>query len=54
MPNLNIPIPDELMRGIRVRAAESDKTRREWLIENLQQAVEQPRPEAIECAEVNE
>jgi hypothetical protein len=39
MPNLNIPIDDELMREIRVRAAQSNMTRRGWLIKSLTDVV---------------
>jgi predicted transcriptional regulator len=39
MPNLNIRLDDELMRRIRVKAALSDKTRRDWVIDSLSQLV---------------
>ena len=39
MPNLNIPVNQDLLRAIRVKAASEDKSRREWILERLEDAV---------------
>ena len=51
MPNLNIEIASELMRGIRIKAATEDKTRKDWLIEILEQAVQAPDSRSSESLE---
>jgi len=35
MPNLNIPVGEELMRAIRVKAAAENLTRRDWVVKRL-------------------
>lgn len=47
MPNLNIPVDEELLRAIRVRAASEDKSRRDLIVEYLENALltEHEKPE---------
>ena len=53
MPNLNIPVDEQLLRAIRVRAAAEDVSRRDWIVRRLIDAVigEQKTQSAIECKE---
>jgi plasmid stability protein len=39
MPNLNIPVSDELLRAIRVKAAAEDLSRRDWVKKQLRDAL---------------
>ena len=49
MPNLNIEIDQDLLRAIRVKAASEDMTRRDWIVERLENAVtEEPNKDQIE------
>ena len=39
MPNLNIPVDEDLLRAIRVKAASEDMTRRDLVVECLENAL---------------
>jgi hypothetical protein len=49
MPNLNIEIDAELLREIRIKAAQSDLTRREWVLQELTKSTSEPAPEPVSC-----
>jgi len=55
MPNLNIPVDEQLLKAIRVRAAAEDLSRRDWVVRRLIAAVigEQNTQSTVQCEEQN-